>query len=68
MKYTSNKFEVYFTLVKDSSKLDENVVSEEETTKKEIIIDYEEAKTKGIILVMKWQSMKKLTAMIQQAS
>lgn len=68
MKYTSNKFEVYFTLVKDSSKLDENVVSEEETTKKEIIIDYEEAKTKGIILVMKWQSMKKITAMIQQAS
>ena len=68
MKYTSNKFEVYFTLVKDSSKLDENVVSEEETTKKEIIIDYEEAKTKGIILVMKWQSMKKITAMIQQTS
>lgn len=68
MKYTSNKFEVYFTLVNDSSKLDENVVSEEETTKKEIIIDYEEAKTKGIILVMKWQSMKKITAMIQQTS
>ena len=68
MKYTSNKFEVYFTLVKDSSKLDENIVSEEETTKKEIIIDYEEAKTKEFILVMKWQSMKKITAMIQQAS
>ena len=54
MKYTSSIFEVYFTLVKDSSKLDENVMSEEETTEKEIIIDYEEEKTKGIILVMKW--------------
>ena len=53
LKYTSSIFEVYLTLVKDSSKLDENVLSEEETTEKEIIIDYEEEKTKGIILVMK---------------